>query len=111
MAVSWSFALVDRINVLKEKTENANRDLRNSEHKLTQILEGLPLGVVVYGKDQKPTYINQRTVDILSNPTPDKKPDASSRANFRASGELFLLPQSRQQAQIIQLKNFQSLLR
>ncbi len=78
MAVSWSFALVDRINVLKEQTENANRGLRNSEQKLTQILEGLPLGVAVYGKDQKPTYINQRSVDILSNPAQDKKADTSA---------------------------------
>ena len=78
MALGMSIALADRINLLKGDTENANRELRNSEHKLTQILEGLPLGVVVYGKDQKPTYINQRTVDILSSPTQDKKPDASS---------------------------------
>ncbi len=78
MAVSWSFALVDRINVLKEETEHVNRELRNSEHKLTQILEGLPLGVIVYGKDQKPIYINQRTVDIISDPTVGIKPDASA---------------------------------
>jgi signal transduction histidine kinase len=78
MAVSWSFALVDRINVLKIKTEHMNRDLRNSEQKLTQILEGLPLGVVVYGQDQKPTYLNQRSVDILSDPVSGRKPDTTS---------------------------------
>jgi len=75
MAVSWSFALADRINLLKDKTENANRELRSSEHRLSQILEGMPLGVVVYGKDQKPTYLNQRTVEILSNPDKGIKPD------------------------------------
>jgi signal transduction histidine kinase/PAS domain-containing protein len=89
MAVSWSFALVDRINVLKEKTENANRDLRNSEQKLTQILEGLPLGVAVYGKDQKPTYVNQRTIDILSNPTLGVKPDASSGRTLEQARDYF----------------------
>ena len=68
MAVCWSIALADRINLLKAETESANRDLRNSEHRLSQILEGMPLGVILYGKDQKPKYVNQRTVDILSNP-------------------------------------------
>jgi len=68
MAVCWSIALADRINLLKAKTESANRNLRNSEHRLSQILESMPLGVMLYGKDHKPRYINQRTVDILSDP-------------------------------------------
>ena len=61
MAVCWSIALADRINLLKAETESANRDLRNSEHRLSQILDGLPLGVVLYGNDQKPRYANRRT--------------------------------------------------
>jgi signal transduction histidine kinase len=68
MAVCWAIALADRINLLKEQTETANRELKKSENRLSQILEGLPLGVVVYGNDQKPSYINKRVVDILSNP-------------------------------------------
>ncbi len=77
MAVCWSIALADRINVLKAETESANRDLRKSEHRLSQVLEGLPLGVILYGKDQKPKYANQRTVELLSNPAQGIKPDMS----------------------------------
>ncbi len=68
MAVFWSIALADRINLLKAETERANRELQNGEHRLSQILEGLPLGVVVYGADHKPSYANQRTVELLINP-------------------------------------------
>ncbi len=75
MAVCWSIALADRINLLKTETEDANLNLRNSEHRLSQILEGLPLGVAVYGKDHKPSYVNQRTIDILSNPERDIQVD------------------------------------
>jgi signal transduction histidine kinase len=69
MAVCWSIALADHINFLKTETENANRDLEKSEHRLSQILEGLPIGVVVYGNNLKPRYINQRTLEIIGNPT------------------------------------------
>lgn len=68
LVLMWSLALADRINQLKAQTEDANRLLRNSESRLSQILESLPLGVVVYGKDAKPNYVNQRAVEILSNP-------------------------------------------
>ncbi len=68
MAVCWSIALADRINLLKIATGTANRNLQNSKYQLSQILEGLPLGVVLYDKDQTPKYVNQRTIEILSNP-------------------------------------------
>jgi PAS domain S-box-containing protein len=68
MAVSLSLALADRINTLKAETEHTNLELRSSEHRLAQILEGLPLGVVVYGPDQKPNFVNQRTAEILDYP-------------------------------------------
>jgi len=77
VAVCWSVALADRINLLKSETENANRALRSNEHRLSQILEGLPIGVVVYGKDRKPNYGNRRTVEILSNPAQGIQPDIS----------------------------------
>ncbi len=67
-AVSWSIALADRISMLQVKTESTSRDLRSTEHKLAQILEALPLGIVVYNRDQKPTYINKRTSEIIGNP-------------------------------------------
>ncbi len=68
LVLMWSLALSDRINLLKKETEEANQRLVQTEHKLSQTLEGLPLGVVVYGPQRSPTYVNQRAVDILSNP-------------------------------------------
>ena len=78
MAVCWSFALADRINRMKEETKAANLELQGSAHRLSQILEGLPLGVTVYGKDQKPSYVNQRTIDILSDPESGIQVDISA---------------------------------
>ena len=69
LALLSSLALADRIRMLKAQAEEANRLLHGSENRLKQILEGLPLGVVVYGKDFKPSYVNQRAVEILSNPS------------------------------------------
>ncbi len=69
MAVSLSIALADRVNLLKAKAESANRDLQNSERRLSQILEAMPVGVVVYGADQRPTFANKRTAEILTNPS------------------------------------------
>jgi len=89
MAVCWSFALADRINLLKTETAIANRNLKNSEHRLSQILEGMPLGVVVYNKDQKPTYLNQRTVEILSNPDKGIKPDIDAGRSLDQAVEHF----------------------
>ena len=78
LAICWSIALADRINLLKDETESANRGLRKSERRLSQILEGIPLGVVLYGKDQTPKFINQRTVDILDNPVSGVRPDIAA---------------------------------
>jgi signal transduction histidine kinase/PAS domain-containing protein len=77
MAVCWSIALADRINLLKAETESANRNLRSSEFRLSQTLEAMPVGVVVYGVDQRPTFINKRTAEILSNPDRGLGPDPS----------------------------------
>jgi signal transduction histidine kinase/PAS domain-containing protein len=78
MAASWSIALADRINVLKARTERASRELEASRNRLSQILEGLPLGVVVYGKDYRPSFINRRVDEILSNPAQGIAPDLSA---------------------------------
>jgi len=91
MSLCWSIALADRINLLKARTESANRELRNSEHRLSQILEGLPLGVMLYEKDQKPKYANQRTLDILSNPTLGIRPDLSAGRTLAQAIEYFSL--------------------
>jgi PAS domain-containing protein len=89
MAVSWSFALADRINMLKATTENANRDMQKSEHRLSQILEGLPLGVVVYGSDQKPKYLNKRAIKILENPDKGTRPDLTAERTMGQAIEYF----------------------
>ena len=52
--------------------------MESSERRLAQILESLPVGVVMYGKDRKPNYINKRVSDILSNPAREIVPDLSA---------------------------------
>ena len=78
MAVVWSFALADRIKLLQAETEDANRKLQRSEHQLSQILEGLPIGVVVYGKDRKPRFFNPRFKEIFNNPEQGLQPDLAA---------------------------------
>lgn len=101
MVVSWSIALADRINMLKVETETANRDLMHSERRLAQTLEAMPVGVVVYGPDQRPIYINARTAEILTNPDRDIRPhtdlertlpEAMSYYSFRVSGSDLAYP-------------------
>ena len=79
MAVGWSIALADRINELKANTEEANQELQNSQRELSQILNGVPLGIVVYGKDQMPRYINERATEMLSNPKRGIQPRVAAR--------------------------------
>jgi signal transduction histidine kinase len=74
----WSISLTDRVNLLKAEAESSTRALRASEQQLSEILEGLPLAVVVYGKDRKPSYGNQHTYAILSNPSQGIRPDISA---------------------------------
>jgi signal transduction histidine kinase len=78
--VLWSsLALVDRINELKANTEKANQQLLNSQRELSQILDGVPLGIVVYGKDQMPRYVNEWASEILSNPARGIQPGLRPR--------------------------------
>jgi PAS domain S-box-containing protein len=91
MAVCWSIALADRINLLKAETESANRDLQASERRLSQILEGLPLGVVLYGKDHKPKYANRRSIEILSDPSEGIQPDISAGRTLAQAIQYFSL--------------------
>ena len=78
MTVVWSLALADRINCCSAETEDANRKLLRSEHQLSQILEGLPIGVVVYGKDRKPRFFNPRFKEIFTNPEQGLQPDLAA---------------------------------
>jgi len=89
MAISWSLALADRINQLKVDAESAGHELRDSEHRLTQTLEAMPVGVVVYGTDQRPNFINKRTTEILSNPVRGIEPDLSAGRTLAEAASYF----------------------
>jgi PAS domain S-box-containing protein len=77
MAALWSLALADQINTLKGETEAANQQLQESESRLLQFLEAMPVGVAVYGTDLKPRYINRETIRMLTNPKSDIYPDTT----------------------------------
>jgi PAS domain-containing protein len=89
MAVSWSIALADRINLLKAETERANQSIQQSQHELAQILDGVPLGIVVYGLDQTPRYVNQRAIDILSNPDRGIQPTVQAQRTLAEALDYF----------------------
>ena len=91
LAAFWSISLTDRVNLLKVEMENANRALRTSEHQLSQILEGLPLAVVVYGNDRRPSYGNKRTFEILTNPDRNIRPDISAGRTLEAAIQYYSL--------------------
>ena len=94
MAVCWSIALADRINLLKAESENAYRELKASEHRLSQILNGLPLGVLLYGKDQKPKYGNQRVYDIFNDPSRNVQVDPEGGRTLAQAIPYFSLKQA-----------------
>jgi signal transduction histidine kinase len=91
MAVGWSIALADRINVLKAQTESAYKSLRNSERELVQILDGVPVGVAVYGRDQMPKYGNKRLREILENSKRGINPDPNSGRTLAQAMDYFSL--------------------
>ncbi len=77
-AICWSLALADRVNLLQAETESANRSLQGSQDRLKQTLEAMPVGVVVYGPDEKPTFLNRRTAEILTSKEQGIGPDLSA---------------------------------
>ena len=89
MALCWSIALADRINLLKSETEDANRALRSSELSAVSDPGGPAFGVVVYGSDFRPNYINRRVVEILSNPPRGIQPDLSAGRTLAQAMEYF----------------------
>ncbi len=68
LVLMWSLALADRINLLKAGTEQANRLLVESESRLKNFLEAMPVGVMVYDANQKLNFINQRARTLLKDP-------------------------------------------
>jgi signal transduction histidine kinase len=89
LVLLWSLALADRIEMLKKETEDANRKLLQSQSQLSQTLEGLPLGVVVYGIDRRPIYANPRAVNILSNPDRGIQAGATGRRTISEAIKYF----------------------
>ncbi|MDX1437805.1 MAG: 7TM diverse intracellular signaling domain-containing protein, partial [Anaerolineales bacterium] len=78
MAVSSSIALADRINLLKAETDSAR-------HRLAQILDGLPLGVIVFKKDLKPSFSNRRVGEIVATPWQDLRDDPAGAPSLAQS--------------------------
>ncbi len=60
-----SLALADRINLLRTETEQANHNLQESETRLTQFLDAMPVGVAVYNTEAKLEYTNLKTLQIF----------------------------------------------
>ena len=77
MAAVLSLALADQINTLKGETLAANQQLQESESRMLQFLEAMPVGVVVYGTDLKSRYINRETIRMLTNPKSNIYPDTT----------------------------------
>lgn len=55
-----ALAMADRINLLKTETEQVNRSLQESERRLSQFLEAMPVGVTVHNREGKLAYVNEQ---------------------------------------------------
>jgi PAS domain S-box-containing protein len=91
MAGVWSLALADRVNTLKAEADRTNHQLRESEIRLAQFLEAMPVGVAVYGADLKPRYINRKTQRMLTNPARGIAPDMSFQRPMQEMLDYFSL--------------------
>lgn len=89
IAIFWSVSLADHVNLLKAETDNANQELYKSEERLSQILESMPLAVVLYGKDHRPQYANRHTHEILSDTARGIRPDISAGRTLSQALEYF----------------------
>jgi PAS domain S-box-containing protein len=79
MAVVWSLALTDNIHILKDETIAANHKLQESEARISQFLDAVPVGVVVYGTDLRARYLNRESKRLLTNPDGSIAPDPTMR--------------------------------
>ena len=91
VAIFWSISLADRVNELKDETENANRELHQSERRLSQVLDAMPLGVVLYANDSKPIYGNRSWFELLTDPARDIRPDLSAGRTVAEAIEYYSL--------------------
>jgi two-component system nitrate/nitrite sensor histidine kinase NarX len=63
LIVLMSLALADRVNIMRNEAERANRELAASEKRLADYLDALPFGIVVHDSTLKPTYANRSLRD------------------------------------------------
>jgi serine phosphatase RsbU (regulator of sigma subunit)/PAS domain-containing protein len=64
----FSLTLLDRINLLKAKTEEAHRQLQENEQRMTQFLEAMPIGVIVQDRQEVTKFINHHARQIFDLP-------------------------------------------
>ncbi len=65
MAVCWSIALADRINLLKAEKEKANLEMQASQARYRQLVETMNDGLGVIDENGHFTYINNRFAEML----------------------------------------------
>ncbi|NEP10748.1 MAG: response regulator [Symploca sp. SIO2C1] len=77
-----------------KQLEEQNAQLRESERRLTQILEAMPIGVAVHDTTGKMTYANQKAQELLKlEVLPDTKTnELSTDFNFYQAGTEALYP-------------------
>lgn len=89
LGLFWALALADHINLLKAKTEAANKEIAQKESDLHQYLEAMPVGVTIYDANGKLKYINQTARQMLSNPERDIQPDVTSERTIDQAVEIY----------------------
>ena len=66
MVSFWSLAMADRMHTLKTEAERSQSQVEENEKRLTQYLDSMPFGVVVYDAEFHLRYINQQSREILN---------------------------------------------
>jgi PAS domain S-box-containing protein len=87
LVVFWSLALADRMNILIIAGESARRKIADNEKRLTQYLDSMPIGVVVYDADFKLRYSNQHSQNILNQLDDDNSSEPTTLSSMIDSSE------------------------
>jgi two-component system nitrate/nitrite sensor histidine kinase NarX len=75
----WSVALAGRITESRTESRRAGERLRLSEARLANLLEAVPVGVVVYDADGRLAYRNGRARAIMNDPARSASADGLGR--------------------------------
>ena len=94
-----SVALADRINILRVDTDRANQRLQESEHRLAQFLDAMPVGVTVHQIDGKLSFLNQQVLQIFDL-SPDVIADPATAPTFAESTLKFPIYLARDRASV-----------